>query len=274
MGIFNWGGKGGEDKLQLKKLGLALSGGSARGLAHIGILRALEEASIVPDIISGTSMGALVGVLYAAGLSPNQIKDTVNKEPLLKMVRPAWGQHGLFKVGELRKVLEKHIPKDDFGSLKTPFYVAVSNINKGHKEIISEGSLFDYVLASCAVPVIFAPMVINGTTYIDGALYDNLPADAIRPLCKTLIGIHVNYIGEQKQFTSIIDVAGRTFSLSIGKNVRAAMESCDYLIDPPAITDFSLWDYDKADAIIETGYSFTKEWLEQHSSLLSDISNR
>ena len=90
MGIFNWGGKGGEDKLQLKKLGLALSGGSARGLAHIGILRALEEASIVPDIISGTSMGALVGVLYAAGLSPNQIKDTVNKEPLLKMVRPAW----------------------------------------------------------------------------------------------------------------------------------------------------------------------------------------
>lgn len=263
MGIFDWFAKSKDNQPEPKGLGIALSGGSARGFAHIGVLKALEEAGIHPEVVSGTSMGSLVGVLYAAGLKPDEIKEIVNKEPVLKMVRPAWGKNGLFQVTELRKLLEKHIEKDDFSVLKKPFCLAVSNINKGQKEIISEGPLFDYVLASCAVPIIFAPQVIKGTTYIDGGLYDNLPADAIRSLCKTLIGVHVNYIGEVKKFNGITEVAERTFSLSIGENVRPAMDMCDYLIDPPAMVDFSFWDFDKADAIIETGYKFTRKMLDE-----------
>lgn len=262
MGILDWF-KRKEEGADPLEFGIALSGGSARGFAHIGVLKALEEEGIEPDVISGTSMGALIGVLYAAGLKPDEIREIVIREPILKLVRPAWGKHGFFKVSELHKILEKHIPADDFSVLKKPFCLAVSNINKGQKEIISDGPLFDFVLASCAIPIIFAPQIINGTTYIDGGLYDNLPADAIRGLCKTLIGVHVNYIGEEDSFNGIMDVAGRTFSLSIGENVRAAMAMCDYLIDPPELKKYSLWDYDKAETIIDEGYNYAKRMLEQ-----------
>jgi NTE family protein len=260
MGIFNWFNN--LSTTPKKGLGIALSGGAARGFAHIGVIKALEEHGVEPQIIAGTSMGALVGVLYAAGLKPAAIKDMVNKEPILKMVRPAWGKNGMFQVSELCKLLEKHIEKDDFSILKKPFCLVVSNINKGTKEIIREGSLFDYVLASCAVPIIFAPKVINGTTYIDGGLYDNLPSAAIRDNCKTLIGVHVNYIGDIKDFNGITEIAERTFSLSIGENVRPSMEICDFLIDPPKMVEFSFWDFDKADAIIKTGYDYTIKMIE------------
>lgn len=243
-------------------LGISLSGGSARGFAHIGVLKALEENGVKPEIISGTSMGALVGVLYAAGLTPAEIQNLVNKEPIIKMVRPAWGKNGLFRMDEIKKILKENIKKDDFSALKKPFYLAVSNINDGKKEIIQQGSLFDFVLASCAVPVIFAPQIIGQKTYIDGGLYDNLPADAIRDKCQILIGVHVNYIGNKSEFKSIRDIAERTFSLGIGENVRPSMDMCDYLIDPPKMSEFSFWDFDKADKIIDTGYQFTKKMIE------------
>ncbi|WP_084555897.1 patatin-like phospholipase family protein [Alkaliflexus imshenetskii] len=246
------------------RLGIALSGGSARGFAHIGVLKALEENGLNPEIISGTSMGALVGVLYAAGLTPDEIQNLVNKEPIIKMVRPAWGKNGLFMMDEIKKILKANIKKDDFSALKKPFYLAVSNINDGKREIIQEGPLFDFVMASCAVPVIFAPQIIGDKTYIDGGLYDNLPADAIRDKCQTLIGVHVNYIGKKSEFKSIRDIAERTFSLSIGENVRPSMDMCDYLIDPPKMSEFSFWDFDKADKIIDTGYQFTKKMIESN----------
>lgn len=260
MGIFDWLNK--ENKVPKKGLGIALSGGSARGFAHIGVLKALEEHGVEPQIIAGTSMGALVGVLYAAGLKPDEIKDLVNKEPILKLVRPAWGKNGMFQVSQLSKILEQQIKKDDFSVLKKPFCLVVSNISKGTKEIIREGALFDYVLASCAVPIIFAPKVINNTTYIDGGLYDNLPAEAIRDHCHTLIGVHVNYIGSIESFNGITEIAERTFSLSIGENVRPSMEMCDFLIDPPKMVEFSFWDYDKAEAIIKTGYDYTNKMID------------
>ncbi len=244
-------------------IGIALSGGSARGLAHIGVLKALHENNIEPQIISGTSMGALVGVLYASGLRPEEIQEIVNKEPIVKMVRPAWNQNGLFKMNKIRELLEKHLEKDDFSVLKKPFYLSVSNINKGENEVISEGALFDYILASCAVPVIFAPQVINKNTYIDGGLFNNLPAGAIRNKCKSLIGVHVNYIGTVDTFEGITSVAERVFSLAIGENVKKSMKMCDILIEPSELHDFSFWDYNKADKIIKVGYDFTLDIIKQ-----------
>jgi len=260
MGFLNWFNK--ESKAPPKGLGIALSGGSARGFAHIGVLKALEEHGVEPQIIAGTSMGSLVGVLYASGLKPSEIQEIVNKEPILKMVRPGWGKNGMFKISALSKLLNKHISKNDFSILKKPFCLSVSNINKGVKEIISKGTLFEYVEASCAVPVIFTPKVINGTTYIDGGMYSNLPSEAIRSKCKILIGVHVNYIGEIKSFNGITEIAERAFSLSIGENVKPAMDICDFLIDPPKMVEYSFWDFDKADEIIKTGYDFTLEMIK------------
>jgi NTE family protein len=267
MKLFNWlSGSKTEPSHQNEStlgLGIALSGGSARGFAHIGVLKALGEHGVKPEVISGTSMGALVGVLFAAGHSPEKIQKLVNTKPIIKMVRPAWGKNGLFKMNELRKLLENEISTDDFSALKIPLYVAVANINKGKNEIINSGPLFDYILASCAVPIVFAPQVINKTTYIDGGLFDNLPADAIRDKCQILLGVHVNYIGDVESFSGTKEIAERAFILSIGENVKPAMKLCDYIINPPEMHNYSFWDFDKADDIINTGYRYTIQQIEK-----------
>lgn len=243
-------------------IGITLSGGSARGFAHIGVLKALSEINVEPEIISGTSMGAMVGVLYAAGFTPDEIKKIVTRRRAIKMIRLSWGKNGLFDMGRLRRIMETEIKENDFSALKKPFYLTVSNINEGKSEIISSGPLFDYVLASGAVPVIFTPQVINGITYVDGGLYNNLPANAIRDKCKILIGSHVNYKGKIECFRGIRQIAERSFTLGIEYNVAPSKKLCDYFIEPPEMRNFSYWDFDKAEQIIEVGYNHTKKMID------------
>lgn len=242
-------------------VGIALSGGSARGFAHIGILKALTENGIEPSIVSGTSMGSLVGLLYAAGFTPDEIQSMVKREPLIKMLAVAFRKHGFFEMKGLKKLLEQVIEIDDFSTLKKPFFLSVANLNKGVNEVKSSGPLIEFVIASCSVPVVFVPVEINGTTYIDGGLFDNLPAESIREKCDFLIGANVNPIGEVLKFDGIRDIAARSFFLGIDQNVKVSKEVCDFIIEPPAIKDYSFWDFEKVDEIVDVGYRYTKRLL-------------
>jgi len=244
-------------------VGIALSGGGARGYAHIGVLKALSEHKIEPAIVSGTSMGSLIGVLYAAGFSPIEIQELVKKEPIVKMVKMAFGKHGFFEMSGVRKILNQVISPNDFSTLKKPFYLSVTNLNKGINEVKSRGTLIEYVIASCSVPVVFAPVEITGTTYVDGGLFDNLPAECIRDNCNFLIGVNVNPTGVVDKFDGIRDVAERSFTLSIDQNVRISKAVCNVVIEPPGILDFTFWDFDKVDKIVEVGYQYTIQLLQQ-----------
>jgi len=250
-------------KSKKANIGIALSGGGAKGFAHIGVLKALNEHGIDPDVLSGTSMGSLVGVLYAAGKTPNKIQELVKSAPVLKMVKLAWGKSGMFQMSPIRKILENEVGEDNFNSLHKPFYLSVSNINEGKAEVFHQGELFDRVIASCSVPVLFMPQIINKITYVDGGLYDNLPTRSIRKLCKTLIGVHINYTGTMSSFKGMKEVAERTFMLAIDQNVKASMKNCDIVIDPPEMQKFTFWDFDKVDEIVEVGYTFTKGMIEK-----------
>lgn len=243
------------------RVGIALSGGGARGYAHIGVLKALLEHGITPEIVSGTSMGSLVGLLYSSGFTPDEIQNIMNKEPIVKMLGMAFWKHGFFEMKGLKKILEQFVAINDFSSLKKPLYISVTNLNTGTKEVKSIGPLIEYVLASCSVPVVFAPIEINGNTYIDGGMFDNLPADSIRKKCQFLIGVNVNPVGEVKTFNGIRDIAERSFTLGIDQNVRVSKMHCDFVIEPSAIIDFTFWDFDKVDEIVEVGYQHTKYLL-------------
>ena len=143
------------------KFGIAFSGGGARGIVHLGVLEALHKYGIHPEIISGTSMGALVGVFYAAGYEPRQILDLVKTSKTIKLFKWQLPSSGLIDLKKLRSVLEKNIGEDDFSALKKPFYCSVVNLNSGHSEIKSSGKLFQWVLASASIPVIFEPQIID-----------------------------------------------------------------------------------------------------------------
>ncbi len=246
------------------ELGIALSGGSARGFAHIGVLKALDEHGMSPDIISGTSMGALVGVLYAAGHSPDHILKLVKKDKIYKMVSLRIGQNGFFELNSIRRILKEHIPEDDFSALAKPFYLSAANISDGRNEVKGEkGALFDFVLASCSVPVIIMPQIINGKTYIDGGLFDNLPSASIKDKCQTLIGVHVNYNGPMENLNGISEIVQRTFSLGIEQNVAESREMCDFIIEPEEMKNFTLLDFDRVNDIVEVGYNATIKLIEE-----------
>ena len=157
------------------RVGISFSGGSARGYAHVGILKALSEHGIEPKILSGTSMGAVVGVLYAAGYTPEEIQEILVRETFSKVTSFAWQTTGLLKMQKLRPVLKKYIA-DDFAGLKKPLFIGIANLNEARKELRSSGPLHEYLIASCSVPGIFAPVSIDGSSYVDGGLMCNLPA--------------------------------------------------------------------------------------------------
>jgi len=250
------------------KFGIALSGGGARGIVHIGVLEALHKYGIRPEIISGTSMGSLVGVFYAAGYEPRQILDLVKMNKTMKLFKWQLPSSGLIDLKKLLSVLEKNIGTDDFSALTKPFYCSVVNLNSGHSEIKSSGKLFQWVLASASIPVIFEPQIIDGMTYVDGGLLNNLPVDCIRDQCRIMIGVHVNHNGPEENITGIKTVAERTFRLAVGQNVRDSLAKCDFVIDPPETRRFNTFDFKKADEIFQIGFEETeKRILEMFDSI-------
>ncbi|WP_324720542.1 patatin-like phospholipase family protein [Salinimicrobium sp. HB62] len=244
------------------KVGISLSGGSARGYAHVGVLKALHEYGIEPQIISGTSMGAVVGALYAAGYSPGGIKKILTEETFSKMTGFSWRRTGIYKLEKMKVALHKYISEDDFQALKKPFYLALSNLNDACGEMRCKGPLFDYIMASCSVPGFFAPIILDQVNYVDGGLFCNLPASAIRDKCKYLIGSHVNYPGQKANFPGPRSIMERAVNLGITQNSRPEMELCDFLIDPPQMQNYTLFDFSRIEEIINVGYEHTLQMIK------------
>lgn len=250
------------------KFGIALSGGGARGIVHIGVLEALHKYGISPEIISGASMGALIGVFYAAGFEPLHILDLVKSNKMVKMFKWQLPSGGLVDLKKVLSFLESNIEIDDFSSLKKPFYCSVVNLNSGHSEIKNEGKLFQWVLASASIPIIFEPQIIDGNTYVDGGLLNNLPVDSIRNQCRILIGVHVNHNGVENNISGIKSIAERTFRLIMSQNVRDSLAKCDFVIDPPETRNYNTFDFKKADEIFKIGFDETeKRILEVFDSI-------
>ncbi len=161
------------------KIGLVLSGGGARGIVHAGVLKALDEAGITPDVISATSSGAIIAALYAAGHSPDSILALIKSTNLIRHLRPVRGRGGFFSPFALEKLLRPHFKEDDFNTLKIPVVVNATNVNTGTIDYFKSGPLISAIAASSAVPLIFKPVTIQGKSYMDGGVLNNLPVEPL-----------------------------------------------------------------------------------------------
>jgi len=236
--------------------GIALSGGGARGISHLGVLKALEELGVHLDYISGTSTGALVGALYSYGLSPEKILELIISTRFFSSLRPAWTWTGLVNMDGLRDLIMKQIPEDSFDALKIPLTITATNLTKGKADYFTAGPLMPAVLASCCVPVLFNPVHVNGEVYVDGGITDNLPSKSIRHKCNLLIGSHCNYVSNEfdvKNFRSVIE---RSLLMAISGNTTVSKELCDILIEPPGLANISVFDVKNAELMFDVGYQF------------------
>lgn len=256
------------------RIGLALSGGGARGIAHIGVLKALEEAGITPSVLSGTSAGSIIGALYASGHPIEQMLEFVKDSNLFGLLKLGIPFAGLTKLTYLKERLSAYIEKDAFESLQKPLFVAVSNLNTGEVEIKNSGPLFDMVMASSSIPMVFKPVEIEGQVYVDGGLLNNLPVSPLLPHCDFAIGVnvmpHINVANKSVQ--SLIGIATRCFELSIQANSRPELANCDAIIEPKKLTEFHLFQISKYEELFEIGYLEAKRKMPEIQKKITEFS--
>ncbi len=159
---------------------LALGGGGAKGLAHIGVLKVLEELNVSPETISGSSIGSVIGALYASGKTAKDIEiiaENITKRSIVSFTDFTFNNKGLIKGKKIVDWLEQQIGNKTFDELDIPLKVAVTNLTKGNVEFIESGSVINAVRASIAIPGIFEPVIINDDLYVDGGVLDQVPYD-------------------------------------------------------------------------------------------------
>lgn len=244
------------------KVGLVLSGGGTRGFAHLGVIQALIEAGIFPDVISGTSAGALVGVLYADGYAPQEILTMMNWASRFDFMRPAMPREGLLQINGIIKILKTSLRSKKFSELKIPLFVSATDLNNGKVVYFSEGDLIEPVIASASIPVLFQPVKINGISYVDGGVLDNLPIKPIENQCMVTIGSFVNPVSYIEKISGLITIAERTFMLSMSKDILDKSKRFDLFIAPAELRKHRFLDPEKSQEIFDIGYKATKEKLE------------
>lgn len=247
------------------KIGISLSGGGVRGFAHLGILKALNEKGIYPDVISGTSAGALAGIFYADGYSPQESYDIFYQNSIFKFTEVGIPNKGFLSIEKVSKILKKHIKAKTFEELEKPLYVAASNLNDGKVEYFSTGSIIDKVVASASIPVLFKPQTINNKTFVDGGVFDNLPIEPIKDKCDKLIGSYVNPVGRQDKLESILQIAERTFHLTVGSSLSGKAKLCDLFIEPEELRNYGILSLSKGQEIFDIGYAEARKLLENNN---------
>lgn len=246
-----------------KKVGLVLSGGGARGIAHLGMLKALEEFGIKPDIISGASAGSMVGAFYAAGYAPEEIISIVRDNGFFGMSNISFRKLGIFDMKNFHKIFLKYFPENHFSALQIPLHVATTDIVQGESVYFSEGELAMPLMASSCVPVVFQPVRHNSYLLVDGGVLNNFPIEPLQDKCDILIGSHVNSIGKDTQQIGMKDMMDRSFHLALNVAIKDKFSSCDVFIEPPNMSRFNMFNTKMADAIFEAGYAFTLSKKEE-----------
>lgn len=161
------------------KIGLALGAGGARGLVHIGVLKVLHQNKIYPDYLAGTSMGAVIAALYAAGKTPAEIEELAKTTDWKKIVDFTVPKTGLLQGDIIEKHLRKLVENKKFYQLQTPLQIVAYNLTKNEKVIFSKGDVAKAVRASISIPGIFAPTIIGRDQYVDGMIADPTPFDVV-----------------------------------------------------------------------------------------------
>lgn len=243
------------------KTGLVLSGGGTRGFAHLGVIAALQEKGIKPDVISGVSAGAIVGAFIAGGKSPEETLKIFKKGWFFKYTKLHIPIDGLLKLDGLKEVIQKEILSENIEELEIPFFVGISNLNKGIVEYKNSGPLGEIVLASSSIPILFSPVIIDGDSYVDGGLMDNIPIAPIKNDCGQIIVSNISPVNPQTKMKNLVQIATRTFYMSVNANLSEVHKYATMFIEPAGIDNFDILGRSHADKLFELGYNSTKKML-------------
>ena len=253
-----------------KKIGLALSGGAARGFAHLGVLKVLVEHNIPIDFISGTSAGSIAGAAFASGLTVEQIVEIGKKMSWYRMTGFSYSAKGLLSNAAMGAFFRKNFPHDKFEDLPIPFAAVTTDLETGEEVILTEGDLIEAVRASCAIPGVFSPVVRDGKILIDGGVIANVPTKAVKKLgAEIVIAVDVlasgaTYWGKPSTIVGILFQS--TMML-----LRAASKAHHYRADVviiPKIAHLRPDEIGKLDEFVKAGEEAALEKIDEIKALI------
>lgn len=247
------------------RIGLALSGGGARGIAHAGAIQALSDCGVKPDIVAGVSAGSIAAVMYSAGLSTQHMVECFKQAKFKDFVEMTVPTDGFFRLDKFREFLRREMhPYVNLEDLPIKTVIGVTNLDTGRKEMFEEGPIADIVAASCSIPIVFKPAIINGVRYVDGGVRANLPAWTIRHRCRYLIGVNCSPLTDRRAKNNMVDIALRSYELLAKTNVVDDMEMCDMLVRTDDIAKYQVFNLKELDDVYECGYRETLNHLLYH----------
>lgn len=245
------------------KIGLALGSGGARGLAHIGVLKVFKEHNITIDYIAGSSMGSLIGALYANNNDINMIEKlaiTLKRKHFLDFSVPKLGLISGEKIKELIRILSHNKNIED---LDIPLAIIATDIENGERVVFKEGPIVQAVRASISIPGIFVPERIGDKLYVDGGVVDRVPVHAVSEMGADLvIGVDVGLIDSKMKVTSIFDVISQTIDIMEREIHKSQIIAADYVIRPK-VGHTSSTSFTNIQNLIDEGYHKTSESISE-----------
>ncbi|AEV83021.1 patatin [Actinoplanes sp. SE50] len=255
------------------RIGLALGGGAVRGAAHIGVLDALDRAGLSPSVVTGTSAGALVGALYAAGRTPAEIASLAQTLRWARLVRPGRTRKALFETSKLGLFLDSSLASVDFADLKLPFAAVACELTTGREVVMTDGPVASAVLASAAIPGVFPPVERDGHLLVDGGMVTMVPAAAARRLGADLvIAVDVSGPLPRRPPTTLLHIMVAVSTLQPGGTDRLAEESD--LVLCPEVDEYAFWELGRIPEFEQAGRVATERALPLLRALIEAWSAR
>lgn len=263
------------------KIALVLGGGAARGFAHVGVIRALEQEKIPIDMVVGTSVGGLIGAIYAADVSSFDLEWTafqLEKDDLFDFgVMTAVTGMGFAKGDKLEAWVKSHIKTANIENMKIPFAAVATDLNWGHEVVLDKGSVARAIRASAAIPGVFQPVQHQGKILVDGGVVDNIPISVAKAKgADIVIAVDISANLGNTNITNLVGVTLQATSIMFALNVEHAKKDADILITPTGIGDVGMLDFTQKKRCMQAGIDATQKampnirkvidaWVAAHS---------
>lgn len=252
------------------KVGLALGAGGARGMAHIGVIKVLEEEGIPIDYIAGSSMGSLIGAIYATGITPGMMEKLaihLKRKYWLDFTVPKMGFLSGDKVKEMVRLITQGKRIEE---LHKPLAIVATDLHKGERVVFRSGPISNAVRSSISIPGIFIPAELDGRLLVDGGVIDRIPITVAKEMgADIVIGVDVGVLSNDVKITSIFDVIAQTIQIMEREILRYRMVEADVLISP-VVGDYSATTFTQIEELIAAGEVAARKSIDKIREVLGN----
>jgi NTE family protein len=255
-------------------LGLVLSGGGARGIAHVGVIDALRSHGLMPDFIAGSSSGAIVGALAAADHSTQTMLEFFHRASPFRLSAVTVRKAGILDTGKVVENFREYFPEDSFEALKIRLFLTATDIVNARLRIFESGPLIPAILASCSMPMVFTPTEIDGRWYVDGGVLNNFPIEPLRGRCDVVLGHYASPLRsvQHDDINGVLAVSERALEVGMHFTSKEKFHECDVMLRCPELNQYGLFDTKHHDEIFELGKRTTLAAMDSIKQALDAIS--